>query len=102
MSWTVFSVLLNRLIEKQNSAIPRDLSASGFFQTFHPTSRENCIYTSGRWKSYIHLSTREEILACLAMAALSACFQIAEEEGASSEEGILLQRLIGFHPRRLS
>lgn len=64
--------------EKQNPAMPRDLSASGCFQTLHTNSRENCIYTSGKWKSYIHLSTREEIFACLALADLSASFQIAE------------------------
>lgn len=71
MPWTALPILLNGLIAKQNPARPRDLSASGCFQTFHPTSRENCIYTSGKWKSYIHLGTREEILACLALAALS-------------------------------
>jgi len=43
--------------------------------------KKKCIYTSGRWKSHIHLSMRAEIFAALALTALRAPFQIAEGKG---------------------
>lgn len=56
---------------------------------FIQPQEKNGIDTSGRWKSYIHLSMGEEMLTHFTLAALTAHLQIAEAEGPCSREWIL-------------